>query len=182
MAAVVPSDPTSQGIRVRPALLTDLERIVEFNLRLAQETEGKTLDREVLTRGVKNGLRDPERLRYWVAELVENQAGSGASEPIVGQAAITREWSDWRNGWLWWFQSVFVDASARGRGVFRALYQEIRAEAHAQADVIGLRLYVEQENKRAQRTYQALGMRPGGYQVFEELWTDRFASPLPPPG
>ena len=99
----------------------------------------------------------------------------------MGQAAITREWSDWRDGWIWWFQSVYVLPEARGQGVFRALYQQIRAEALASPDVIGLRLYVEHENHRAQQTYLALGMRPGGYHVFEELWTDRFAAPRVPP-
>jgi ribosomal protein S18 acetylase RimI-like enzyme len=36
-----------------------------------------------------------------------------------------------------------------------------------------LRLYVENSNLRAQQTYQALGMKPGGYSVLEELWLHR---------
>lgn len=152
---------------VRPARVGDRDVIVEFNLRLALETEAKVLDRRVLTAGVDHALAEPDRLRYWVAE----PTGGGA---IIGQAAITREWSDWRNGWLWWFQSVYVRAEHRGRGVFRALYGQIRDEARAAGDVIGLRLYVENENHRAQETYRALGMSAGGYHVYEELWTDRF--------
>jgi GNAT superfamily N-acetyltransferase len=113
---------------------------------------------------VDAALADPDRrLRYWVAE----------SEPggrVVGQAAISREWSDWRDGWLWWFQSVYVHPEARGRGVFRSLFGHVRALALASPDVIGLRLYVEDANRRAQRVYEALGMRPGGYHVYEELW------------
>jgi GNAT superfamily N-acetyltransferase len=109
-------------------------------------------------------LADPDRrLRYWVAEL---EAGG----PVVGQAAISREWSDWRAGWFWWLQSVYVLPEARGKGVFRTLYGHVRALALTSADVIGLRLYVEDANERAQEVYQALGMRPGGYQVYEELW------------
>ena len=37
----------------------------------------------------------------------------------------------------------------------------------AEGDVRGVRLYVEQDNARAQRTYEALGMRRGRYLVFE---------------
>ena len=92
------------------------------------------------------------------------------SRTSVGQAAVTREWSDWRKGWIWWFQSVYVAAPFRGRGVFRGLYHHIRDEARSLPDVIGLRLYVEDANQPAQRTYQALGMKPGGYSVYQDLW------------
>ena len=89
---------------------------------------------------------------------------------LIGQAAITREWSDWRNGWVWWLQSVYIHTDFRGQGVFKALYRHIREQALAASDVIGLRLYVENRNLSAQRTYQALGMKPGGYSVLEDLW------------
>jgi GNAT superfamily N-acetyltransferase len=88
----------------------------------------------------------------------------------VAQAAVTREWSDWRNGWVWWFQSVYVAAEWRGRGLFRALHEQIRSEARAETDVIGLRLYVEEENLTAKRTYESLGMKASGYLVYEDLW------------
>jgi GNAT superfamily N-acetyltransferase len=152
-------------IAIRDAQAGDLEAIVSFNLQLAWETEHKRLDRNVLTRGVVLALADPGRLRYWVAD---------AAGRVVGQTAVTREWSDWRGGWLWWLQSVYVAPEHRGQGVFRALYGQVRASALTETDVIGLRLYVELENDQAQRTYQALGMAPGGYQVYEELWPDRF--------
>ena len=149
--------------RIRPAVPADLAVIVEYNRLLALETESKVLDPAVLEAGVACALADPDRLRYWVAEF------DGASHP-VGQAAVTREWSDWRMGWIWWFQSVYVAAGFRGRGVFRTLYQHIRDEARSLPDVIGLRLYVEDANEPAQKTYQALGMKPGGYSVYQELW------------
>jgi GNAT superfamily N-acetyltransferase len=149
--------------RVRPAVPADLAVIVEYNRLLALETESKVLDPAVLEAGVACALADPDRLRYWVAEF------DGESHP-VGQAAVTREWSDWRMGWIWWFQSVYVAASFRGRGVFRTLYQHIREEARSLPDVIGLRLYVEDANEPAQKTYQALGMNPGGYSVYQDLW------------
>jgi GNAT superfamily N-acetyltransferase len=164
------SDQPAPAPLVRGALPSDAAAIVEFNRRLALETESKVLDDKTLLSGVKRALADPDRLRYWVAQ---------SSDPIsiVGQAAITREWSDWRDAWVWWLQSVYVAAPWRGRGVFRALYGQIRAAARAEPDVIGLRLYVEQANHQAHRTYEALGMRPVGYSVYEELWPERLQRP-----
>ena len=155
-------------VLIRDAVFADLPMIVEFNRCLAQETEGKVLDEAVLSAGATKALADPTRLRYWVAE-------AGSPGTVVGQAAVTLEWSDWRDGWLWWFQSVYVAKPYRGRGVFRALYHHIHQEARGNSEVIGLRLYVEDSNQPAQRTYQALGMKPGGYSVFEALFLDRFA-------
>ncbi|MDB5353286.1 MAG: hypothetical protein JWN86_4533 [Planctomycetota bacterium] len=154
-----------EALLIRDARPDDLVTIVEFNRRLAEETESKALDPAVLSRGVLSALSDPDRLRYWVA------ARSGE---VVGQTAISREWSDWRCGWIWWFQSVYVAESWRGQGVFRALYRHVRDAARSENDVIGLRLYVEHENSRAQATYLAMGMQPGGYHVYEELWREKF--------
>jgi ribosomal protein S18 acetylase RimI-like enzyme len=153
-------------LSIRDARPDDLDVIVDYNASLAQESEGKALDREVLTRGVAVALDDRDRLRYWVAETDDGSHGLR----VVGQAAITREWSDWRAGWIWWFQSVYVHSDFRGQGTFRALYTHIRAMAREAPDVIGLRLYVEVNNDRAQRVYQSLGMKPGGYDVYEEMW------------
>src|SRR5262245_5375493 len=115
-------NPVATPWLVRDARPADLDTIVAFNDALARDTEGKILDPRVLTVGVRAALADPDRLRYWVAEA----RGSGK---VVGQAAVTREWSDWRNGWLWWFQSVYVLPDTRGRGVFRSLHGHIRATA-----------------------------------------------------
>jgi GNAT superfamily N-acetyltransferase len=162
------SAPDGSGIEVRPAGPSDLGTIVRFNAGLAQETEGKQLDPTVLERGVTRALAEPDRLRYWVAER---------QGLVVGQAAITREWSDWRDGWIWWLQSVYVDAPDRGKGVFRALITAIRDAALTAGDVIGLRLYVEDANHDAQKVYRALDFEPGGYQVFEQFWIEPLIRP-----
>ena len=82
----------------------------------------------------------------------------------------TYEWSDWRNGMVWWIQSVHVDASARQQGIFRTLYRATREQARA-AGARGLRLYVDTTNTRAQAVYSALGMNGDHYRVFEDMWT-----------
>jgi ribosomal protein S18 acetylase RimI-like enzyme len=81
---------------------------------------------------------------------------------------ITFEWSDWRNGWIWWIQSVYVRADARRRGVFRALFDHAVSAARQNVQVVGLRLYVEKDNHVAQKTYHRLGMKPTGYWVLEK--------------
>jgi len=96
---------------VRPANLSDADVIVDFNARLAQETEHLTLDPALLALGVQAVLADPAKGRYWLAQT---------DGRIIGQISLTYEWSDWRNGWFWWIQSVYVLAEYRRLGVFRA--------------------------------------------------------------
>ena len=61
---------------------------------------------------------------------------------------------------------------ARRGGVFSAMYREIEARAKASTGVIGLRLYVEKENSRAQTTYAALGMEPAYYSLYQASFSD----------
>jgi GNAT superfamily N-acetyltransferase len=79
----------------------------------------------------------------------------------------TYEWSDWRNGWFWWVQSVFVTAEYRGKGVFRELFNHLVQLAKAQGDVIGFRLYVEDNNTPAHEVYLRSGFERAGYFVLE---------------
>jgi ribosomal protein S18 acetylase RimI-like enzyme len=146
-------------IRVRQATPADAAVVVEFNRRLAFESEGKTLDSSLLVPGVKAGLKDAAKGRYFLAE----DDGS-----IVGQLGITYEWSDWRNGWFWWIQSVYVVAEARRRGVFRSLFEHVQNAARNDPSVIGLRLYVEEANERAQQTYKRMKLERTGYFVLEK--------------
>lgn len=156
-----PKTDPSPLVVIRSARAEDCATIVDFNLRLAWESEHKRLDEPTLTRGVKRALAAPDQCRYFLAEL-EGQ--------IVGQTMITLELTDWRDGVLWWLQSVYVPEAFRGRGIFRAIFQHIEALARRTPDVRGLRLYVEQANHRAQRVYKQMGMRPGGYHVYELDW------------
>ncbi len=153
-----------QSFSIRDALPDDAPVIVEFNRRLAWETEGKRLDDALLQAGVREALARPDRARYFLAEAAD------APLPVVGQLMLTFEWSDWRNGLFWWIQSVYVRAEFRRRGVFRALYDHVERLARATPDVCGLRLYVEHENTAAQATYRSRGMHPPGYVVFERTW------------
>jgi ribosomal protein S18 acetylase RimI-like enzyme len=134
--------------------------IAEFNRRMAWETEHKALDPAILTHGVGRVFTDPAKGFYLVAE---------ADGEVAGQLMVTYEWSDWRDGWIWWVQSVYVREDCRRTGVFRALYGEVMRQARAAGDVVGVRLYVEKENTRAQATYRHLGMGDAGYLVWEVM-------------
>lgn len=145
-------------VTVRRATAADAAAVADFNRRLALETEGKTLDPATLAAGVAALLADPHKGFYLVAEH------DGA---VAGQLGVTAEWSDWRNAWWWWIQSVYVRAESRRRGVFRALYEAVHRLAHEEGSVIGLRLYVEKDNRTAQDTYRRLGMAPMPFSLFD---------------
>lgn len=151
---------TTPTIEIRPARADDAAMIAEFNARMAHETEALTLDRAILDAGVRAALADPNKARYFVAD---------AGGKVVGQLMITLEWSDWRNGEIWWIQSVYVHVDYRGRGVFKNLYCHV-AELARQQGAAGLRLYVERENVAAQKTYAQIGMSMTHYLVMEEMF------------
>ena len=146
---------------IRPATQSDWETIAGFNRKLAEETEPHTLDRETVEAGVKAVLADERKGRYFVA-VMEGR--------IVGQLMHTWEWSDWRNGEVWWLQSVYVEAEFRRQGIFSALYSHLEQLAGADPTVVGLRLYVENDYGQAQSTYLKRGFQSAGYQVMERMF------------
>ncbi|MEQ9409933.1 MAG: GNAT family N-acetyltransferase [Fuerstiella sp.] len=150
--------PLEPSILIRVATIDDVEILADYNCRLAHETEDRQLDRTTVLSGVKRGLNVGDEVQYYVAE-------SGGN--VIGQLMLTREWSDWRDGWIVWLQSVYVAAEFRGQGVFRRLLQYVRQQLHDQPDVLGLRLYVEEENSAAITTYNRLGFQHPGYRVME---------------
>ena len=106
--------PESEQPRVRPARPADAERIAAFQVAMARETEDLELAPERVRAGVARALADPGRGRYLVAEL---------GGEVVACLLVTREWSDWRDGWFWWIQSVYTAPAARGRGAYRRLHE-----------------------------------------------------------
>ncbi|PCJ58871.1 MAG: GNAT family N-acetyltransferase [Planctomycetota bacterium] len=153
----------SDIIEIRFASEADCEIIAQFNIDMAFETEELKLIPAVITAGVKNMLANPSHGFYLVATI---------EEKIIGCLMITKEWSDWRNGLFWWIQSVYVMADFRGRGVYRQLYNHVQLLAQKEDNVCGFRLYVEQDNMKAQSTYKKLGMAETNYKLYEQLIPD----------
>ena len=143
---------------IRQAGIEDGDTITRFNAAMALESEGISLDRATLRAGVDAALADELKAIYLLAEA--------GGEPL-GQLMVTTEWSDWRNGWIWWIQSVYVKPEARRQGVYSRLYQRLTDMANARDDIRGMRLYVMRENWGAKRTYESLGMSHSEYDLYE---------------
>jgi len=144
---------------IREAVESDVDDLVAFNQAMALETEKKRLDQNVLRPGVAAVFTDPYKGFYVVA--AENSR-------IVGGLMVTYEWSDWRNGWFWWIQSVYILPEARGKGIYSKMYDFVKQKAGRYGNVCGFRLYVEKDNSHAQKVYDAVGMELSYYLMYEE--------------
>ena len=149
-------------MNIRLAQREDAPALVEFNQAMALETEGKRLASETLKNGVEAVFEDQKKGFYVVAE-------DDDKNQIIGGLMVTFEWSDWRNAWFWWIQSVYIMPDFRGKGIYRLLYEFVKEKAAEAKNVCGFRLYVERENTGAQKVYEKLGMEESHYLMYEEL-------------
>lgn len=136
----------------------DIDKIVQFQIDMAMESEGCLLNREKVTNGVTAAMNDESKGIYWVVQIEGN---------TIGSLMLTREWSDWSNEWYWWIQSVYVMPEFRKRGVYKAMYSTLKEMAN-ENHVSQIRLYVDKTNHSAQKVYQRLGMHESHYLMFEE--------------
>ncbi|TVP15450.1 GNAT family N-acetyltransferase [Shewanella sp. KCT] len=146
-------------MQIRKGQQSDLTALVQFNQAMANETEGLSLDQQTLTQGVQTLLENPARGFYLVAE----EAGE-----ILGSLMVTFEWSDWRAKDYYWIQSVYIRPQNRRQGIYAKLYEAVKQIAEDNGGAASFRLYVEQENHKAQKTYEALGMKQSYYLMYEE--------------
>jgi ribosomal protein S18 acetylase RimI-like enzyme len=145
----------------RPATPADIPSIVQFQIAMALETEGLELDLDICTKGVASVFEsDFQFARYFVAE---------SEDKVIGSLMITYEWSDWRNGVVWWIQSLYVSPDYRRVGVFKGLFNYIQKIVSADPKIKGVRLYVDTRNKSAQQVYEKIGMIGDHYTVFEAM-------------
>ena len=137
----------------------DINAIAAFQVAMAMESEGTTLDLERVTRGVTMAMADEAKGKYIVARI---------DRKAVGSLMLTREWSDWNCQWYWWIQSVYVEPQHRKKGVYKAMYSKVKQMAQAE-NVSQVRLYVDKTNTSAQKAYQRLGMDETHYLMYEEV-------------
>jgi len=145
---------------IRKAFDTEAETIVNFQVAMALETENLVLDKATVQQGVAAVFADVNKGTYYVAEI---------DGQIAGSLLITYEWSEWRNGTVWWIQSVYIDHKYRGKGVYKAMYTYLKNIVSTDDTLKGIRLYVEKTNTRAIEVYKALGMTDQHYNLFEWL-------------
>ncbi len=149
-------------VQIRNAHEDDSNIIINFQMTMALETENLNLEIEQVREGVLNVLRDSQKGNYFVAQV---------EDKVVGSLLVTREWSDWRNQWILWMQSVYVLPEYRGKGIFKQLYEHIKTWVMVDNEVAGLRLYVDKLNKTAIEVYTKLNMDGNHYKVFEWMKT-----------
>ena len=146
---------------IREGQLSDVVPIARFQQQMALETENKELSETLIIAGVKAVFKEGQGDRkgfYVVAESENN---------VIGSLLVTYEWSDWRNGWFWWIQSVYVHHKWRQKGVYTALHKSVQDRSKKSGDSCGIRLYVEKENTIAQQVYQKMGMYETEYFLYE---------------
>lgn len=143
---------------IRKAIEKDITDIVGFQQKMAQETEGITLDEFLVSRGVEHVFKDPSRGFYLV---VENQ------DTLIASMLLTPEWSDWRNALFLWIQSLYVIPEFRKKGIFRKMYDHVKEMVENTDEYAGLKLYVDEDNKPAQKAYLQVGMKASHYHLFE---------------
>lgn len=150
-------------MKIRKGNINDLDQLVEFQQAMAMETENYEIPADKLKRGIQALLEDGRRGIYYVIEE-ENQ--------LLACTMTTYEWSDWRNAWVLWIQSVYVRPEHRRKGLYSALYQHVKDIVDQDEHISGIRLYVDQTNKKAIQTYQDLGMTDEHYTMFEFMPND----------
>ncbi|WP_141735264.1 GNAT family N-acetyltransferase [Oligoflexus tunisiensis] len=145
---------------VREARLEEVERLCDFQVAMALESEGLTLDRDTVRRGIQSFLQRPDEGTYYVITQ---------DEVPVGCAMVQHEWSDWRARRVLWLHSVFVIPAYRRRGALRSLYAFLQDRVQRDPGLAGIRLYVDKENSQAEDSYRRLGMTDAHYKLFEWL-------------
>ena len=149
-------------ITIRQGQVKDIGVIVDFQLRMAKETEDLALDKDELSRGIKAVFEDESKGRYYIAE---------EKDLAVGMFLVIPEWSDWRNGTVLWIHSLYVIPEKRAKGVFKKMYSLLKSMVEKSPELIGLRLYVDKNNNLAQKVYEKSGMNKDHYLLYEWIKT-----------
>jgi len=146
---------------IKKAEPEDADWIASAQVEMAKETENLELNLDVVVKGVKFIFENPSRGFYLIAKTNE--------QTPIGCMLILNEWSDWRNGDVWWIHSVYVVPTFRKEGIFRIMFEEAENSARS-SGVRGLRLYVDKSNEKAQAVYNKMGMNKDHYVLFEKMF------------
>ena len=148
---------TTPHIIVAPTDLSYAEAITRFQVDMASESEGISLNFERTLRGVQSVLQDESKGRY-ILTLIDGKP--------AGSLMLTREWSDWNCCWYLWIQSVYVVPDYRKKGIFKSMYTKVLELAKSEG-ITQVRLYVDKGNHKAQTVYQKSGMSECNYLMYE---------------
>ena len=144
----------------REAKEADYKVIAGFQEKMAWETEHFKLDTDTVLKGVEAVFKDTSKGKYFVVE---------DNGKVISSLLTTYEWSDWRNNFVIWIQSVYVLPAYRKKGIFKMMYSEIKKIVENSDKYSGIRLYVEKTNVNAQNVYEKIGMEGNHYRLFEDM-------------
>ncbi len=145
-------------ITIRQGRLSDADLIADFQIALALESEKLRLDRATVKKGVRAVFKDKCKGQYYIAQLDGEAAGVLLTIP---------EWSDWRNSTVIWIHSLYVKPDARGKGVFKKMFEFLKKKTKSSQQFFGLRLYVDINNRSAQAVYKKIGMTKDHYLLYQ---------------
>ncbi|NOZ33732.1 MAG: GNAT family N-acetyltransferase [Chlorobi bacterium] len=145
----------------REAKPEEYKVIAGFQEKMAWETEHFKLNTDTVLKGVKAVFEDSSKGKYYIIE---------EDGKIIASLLTTYEWSDWRNNFVIWIQSVYVLPEYRKKGIFNLMYSEIKKVVKNNPNYSGIRLYVDKTNMNAQKVYTKIGMQGEHYSLFEEMF------------
>lgn len=148
------------NIILAEAVPIDVEELISLQQKMAQETEGLSLNEDILRKGILAVLEDEQKGKYY--KMLEGGK-------IVGCMLNTYEWSDWRNAYIIWIQSLYILPDYRNKGIFRQVYEYLQGKVKGSIHFKGIRLYVDKSNNNAIKVYEQLGMSAHHYQLYEWL-------------
>ena len=145
-------------LQIRKAEQKDMETLVDFNNRLALETENRPLDLPRLRASMQAILDDERKGVYLLA---------CDGEEVLGQIMYVFEWSTWRNANFMWLTDLYVPPQHRKCGVFKSLFRAVMDFYHSREDIIGLRFYVDKTNTAVVPLYKKVGWKESNYNLWE---------------
>ena len=148
--------PTPFSIRI--ATRDDASSIAEFNVIFAKANENRQLSLPVTAAGVRRVFDTFNNGLYIVAEQ---------DKTIIGVTMVTREWSDWNNGFFYCIQDIFVHVNDPDYTIHDALLDKVSLLATEHEDVCGIRLYVHKDDTATQEHYQEKGLEKTKYRIYE---------------
>lgn len=143
-------------MKIRFANELDIEKIAKNNIKLAFESENKSIEYFTVCNGIRNIINDNKKGFYLIAEN---------KNKIIGQLMVTYEWSDWNNKNIWWIQSVYVCKENRKKKVFKNLINYVKLIAK-ENNILYLKLYVYKDNEIAKIAYEKIGMKKEYYDLY----------------
>lgn len=141
----------------RLATTDDINKIVEFTISEAKESQGSEVDINCVERGVSAAFIESPKSCYWVLEDTKNN--------IIANVSIVKEWSDFYGGDYWWIQSFYIIPEQRGRGISDYMMECVANQARSE-DALEIRLYVHESNKIAISAYKRCVFSKTEYIMF----------------